>query len=189
MLLNKLLVVFAATAAALIPIEGGKPCGTELTDEDRQMSAWLSILPPVTSQENIVIDTYMHIIAESNSTEGGYVPKEEMEIQFKNLVKDYEKTGFTFALKDITWTVNEEWSNLNERSFTPQVKALRKGSYKTLNLFYVKFIKGAGGFCGYPKRNPSQNEILHNVCFNRLFILPNGRPGSLGKTTTHEVGH
>lgn len=74
-------------------------------------------------------------------------------------------------------------------SYTPQVKALRKGSYKTLNLFYVKFIEGVGGFCSYPRRNPSQNDILHNVCFNRLATLPNGRPGSMGKTTTHEVGH
>ncbi|CEJ82721.1 hypothetical protein VHEMI02770 [[Torrubiella] hemipterigena] len=155
-----------------------------------QTAAYLKSLPVLpAAQQDIVIDTYMHIVAESNSTEGGYALRKDVEEQFQVLVDGFKGSGINFTLKDISWTVKKDLSNLRGGT-QPQAKALRKGGYNTLNLYYVKFIDGAGGYCNYPVRNPSKSQMLDDGCWQRISTMAyNKTPRKMVKTTTHEVGH
>ena len=65
--------------------------------------------------------------------------------------------------------------------------ALRKGSYKDLNLFYIKDMV-PGGKCELPIPNPTSQDIVNDGCLMRS-ENPGQLPPTYGFVTVHEVGH
>jgi hypothetical protein len=107
----------------------------------------------------------------------------------------------TFNPKGIDWTVNATWTD-SAANHSDMKKALRKGGYSSLNVYFVKNI-GAGveGYTPLPvpeaqDQNNSQEDSISNVwndgCVVITASMPNG--GSAlddpqGKVLVHEVGH
>lgn len=78
--LNVVLSLLAASAAAAsYPKLAGDPlqlteCASHATDADKVMAQHLTDLDlPFNAQEEINIDTYMHVVAESKDEAGGHV--------------------------------------------------------------------------------------------------------------------
>lgn len=64
-------------------------------------------------------------------------------------------------------------------------KALRRGNYRTLNIYVQKTVRGgAGGWCTFPER-PTQDILEQDGCC----VLSSTVVPKQGTTTTHEAGH
>lgn len=72
-------------------------------------------------------------------------------------------------------------------------KALRKGSYRTLNLYYIQKVDAGNsinGYCYYPVARPGAADVTRDGCVQRIDTMEGvGQRGYVGKVTTHEVGH
>ena len=73
-------------------------------------------------------------------------------------------------------------------------KALRKGRYRTLNVYFQKTL-GDGdlyGYCTLPQTiTPGSDDFFFDGCNILASTVPGGTETNfnLGKTATHEVGH
>lgn len=114
---------------------------------------------------------------------------EDVRAMVTGMSKDYDNMGFQFALKSVDYTVNADWSSgQNEMDMK---KKLRKGGYRSLNLYYVNSLPSSSslqttGLCYYP--NPISggkggDTLTRDGCTIRRDLLNNGQ------TTIHEVGH
>jgi hypothetical protein len=103
---------------------------------------------------------------------------------------DFSSTGFQYVLKDIDWTVNYNWAyNSDEMGMK---RALRRGSYSALNLYFITNIgNGNTGYCYYPTNAPQGSTTFYrDGCTMSSWTTPGGGSQfSLGRITTHEVGH
>ena len=89
--------------------------------------------------------------------------------------------GFQYTIKKIDYTINAEWSS--NKGEDAMKKKLRKGDYKTLNLYYIPTLD-ANGYCYYPtKTSAGSAAFIKDGCTIRTDTMTNGQ------TTTHEVGH
>jgi hypothetical protein len=112
------------------------------------------------------------------------------------LNKDYNGTGLSFQLQSVTRTLNAAWFNnvAPETDLqTDMKKSLRRGDVKTLNLYTVGFTSGQGrGLLGY---STFPSDYTGNPADDGVVVLYSSLPGglmtnfSLGRTSTHEVGH
>jgi hypothetical protein len=71
-------------------------------------------------------------------------------------------------------------------------KKLRKGTYKTLNVYFMYEIGGNLGYCYFPTSVTSgSNDFYYDGCSILYSSVPGGSATNfnLGKTVTHEVGH
>lgn len=148
------------------------------------------------AERTLVIDTYFHIIASDQTEQGGYLPQDKVTAQFDALNRDFKGTGVSFALKDTTYTVNKEWATFSVDS-QPQVelamkKALRKGSYAALNVYYRPLGDGLLGICVFPENvTPGDETFILDGCQVLSGSVPDGGVANYqqGKTATHEIGH
>jgi len=116
---------------------------------------------------------------------------------------DYRGTGLSFALQEITRTLNADWFNsagpyqpgypLQLALQTAMKTALRQGGASTLNIYTVGFTSGSTqGLLGYSTFPPG---YASNPTNDGVVILHSSLPGgsttnyNLGRTSTHEVGH
>jgi hypothetical protein len=119
--------------------------------------------------------------------------------QFKSLNNDYAASGVSFILKGVDHTVNKAWATgKNATNILAMKKALRKGDYKTLNVYFRTDLGLSAdgnrllGQCTFPVPSPQLSTALSlDGCMLLHSTVPGGTvPGSnLGKTATHEVGH
>lgn len=104
---------------------------------------------------------------------------------------DFKGAGFSFPLKEVTFTVNPKWANLGDEM--GMKKQLRKGEYGTLNLYYLGDVASKfSGFCYYPERsaNKGSSTFIRDGCVQGSWTAPGGGTRfSLGRIATHEVGH
>lgn len=71
-------------------------------------------------------------------------------------------------------------------------QALRQGSYRDLNLYFLSDMPdGLLGFCYFPVADPSTNDRTIDGCMNLADSLPGGSAENynLGMTAVHETGH
>ena len=73
-------------------------------------------------------------------------------------------------------------------------KALRKGNYKSLNLYFqFELVDKAFGYCYFPTTVTSKtsSDFYYDGCNILYTTVPGGTATNynLGKTVTHEVGH
>lgn len=69
--------------------------------------------------------------------------------------------------------------------------ALRKGDYKTLNIYFQNLADGLLGYAYLPKRNPSASDKVVDGVSILFTSVPGGGEKNYdqGRTVTHEVGH
>lgn len=105
------------------------------------------------------------------------------------LNQHYKPTGISFTLAGTTRTTNSNW--FAGRDESGMKKALHKGTYATLNVYFVQLSGGSLGYCYFPKANPSANDKIMDGCVVRFDTTPGGSLNNYnqGKTVTHEVGH
>jgi len=92
---------------------------------------------------------------------------------------DFAAAGITFKLAGTTRTVNSVWAaDGNELAMK---KALRKGDYKTLNVYFQALSGGTLGYCYFPTTQ-SGNTLIIDGCS----ILYTSVPG--GSQTNYNLG-
>jgi hypothetical protein len=120
--------------------------------------------------------------------------------------QDYAKTRFSFSLQEINRVNNTFWSrggDINKYgSENLDAKyALHKGTYTTLNLYFMThFLEATGffGYCSFPQ-TPVRNRwstlpgdiLLADGCSIDVDTMPGGanHEANAGRTASHEVGH
>lgn len=111
--------------------------------------------------------------------------------QVKVLNDNFAPSGISFTLRDIDWTIDSDWSE--NRDEATMKEKLRKGTYSTLNLYYVVSLGGSSlGVCYYPlDALPGSGAFQRDGCSILHTTVPGGSLTNYneGKTTTHEVGH
>lgn len=120
----------------------------------------------------------------------------QIQAQIDVLNQDYNGTGLSFQLQNITRVLNPAWFNNvapNTNEQTAMKRALRQGDVKTLNIYTVGFNNSsAQNITGYTTQpadyaaNPMNDGVV--VVYS---TLPGGSqaPFNLGRSLTHEVGH
>ncbi|GAX22491.1 hypothetical protein FisN_14Hh111 [Fistulifera solaris] len=132
------------------------------------------------------IPTYYHII--QSATIAG-PSEEQVRAQHDHLVEAFAPYGFSFTLKDITFTKNDDWFGYKEYNTDEErdmKKTLRRGGPESLNV-YVNNGKGVCGYAYLPKfysQFPWNDGIVINFrCFG------GASESQEGDVVVHEVGH
>ncbi|KAL8297811.1 hypothetical protein RB597_007153 [Gaeumannomyces tritici] len=198
----KTVFVAAAALASFVNAVAIEPnrfgCGApEPTPEQIQIAQAFSIIEAeqagnhtLVARQAMTVDVYFHVVASSTSERDGYVTDKQLADQLKAMNSNYAPHGITFVLKGTDRTINTNWaSDGNELAMK---KALRKGTYRTLNIYFQKAIGGNLGYCYFPTTVQSGSDDFY---LDGCSILSSSVPGgstanyNLGKTVTHEVGH
>ncbi|KAM0342565.1 hypothetical protein ACHAPU_009418 [Fusarium lateritium] len=146
-------------------------------------------------RQNVEIKTYIHVIAASEKEEDNYLSDEVVQGQVDLLNKYYNPWDISFKVAKVTRTINESWADVNASPFDPDYEpdlraALRQGTYKDLNLFFIRSMVPSGK-CELPIPNPSKLDVINDGCIMR----PNDSddsdvlPPKFDYVTVHEVGH
>ncbi|KAL2863607.1 zinc metalloprotease [Aspergillus lucknowensis] len=161
--------------------------------------------------EPIEIATWFHVV--SSKANGNIVSDEMLAAQLSSLQEAYRNATITYRLEGVTRQTNDKWAR-NEEELAMK-DALRKGSYRTLNVYFQTDLQaptGSGnrarqldlseqlatsvlGFCTLP--DPSINVTSPRSSYVRdgCNVLANTMPGgslthyNRGGTAIHEIGH
>ncbi|KAK1777090.1 hypothetical protein QBC45DRAFT_417764 [Copromyces sp. CBS 386.78] len=201
MQIKSLLLAAAAAPAALGAAVGTvKPfnCGTDspsrqhlqMTKELADKEAAFAAAGGMSAQATINVNVYFHVVAASTSLSDGYVSSTMISNQVSTLNTAYAPHGIQFTLVGTDYTINSNWAV--DGSELAMKKALRKGSYKDLNLYILKDLGSNLGYCYFPTTVTSKsNDWYYDGCSILYSTLPGGSLTNynLGHTSTHEVGH
>ncbi|KJZ71318.1 hypothetical protein HIM_09292 [Hirsutella minnesotensis 3608] len=154
---------------------------------------------------NINVDVYMHVVASSN-TGPEFLKADTLNKQIEELNRNFEKTGFSFTLRDSDWTVNKDWAQikLSGKSAKPgdpefeMKRNLRKGGIGALNIYTLPLggIEATGGKANFP--SDLIDGKLSGLTVDGAIMHAGSTPGGYstssigmnkGKLLTHEVGH
>ncbi|KAL4963677.1 zinc metalloprotease [Aspergillus stella-maris] len=141
---------------------------------------------------DVTIDTYVHVVM-SNITQGinhTTLPT-QIHQQIDVLNENYQDTGFSFNLKNISYTHNNKWQALADGSTTEYEakSSLRRGDYTALNLYFASIGGGILGYATFPDTVTPREFLLDGVVCDPA-TLPGGKaPYDLGITAVHETGH
>lgn len=139
------------------------------------------------------IDVYFHVISADSTPEGGVLSDDVIDAQMSVLNDGFAKSGLTFALANVTRTLNDDWFSNAGPNTTQQddmKQALRVGRADALNLYSVGFKNTDHlGYATFPV-NYTDNPWDDGVVF-LYSSVPGGAMVNYneGKTLTHEVGH
>ena len=105
--------------------------------------------------------------------------------------RSYNPYGISFTLVGSDFTVNNNWATGN---YDSQMKpALRKGTYKDLNVYFLSDLGGGLlGICNFPTNAaPGSSTYNQDGCDVLAQSVPGGTATNynLGGSATHEVGH
>jgi hypothetical protein len=176
---NSLIIALAALLPGVFshPANGPRStlmgCGTEptaeflaKTEEFAAMEAGNStIQAQFKAAATITIQTYFHVVAKSTAASGGYIPQSSLTQQLAVMNDNYGKFlkaisafninkfylapyGIQFVLAGTDYTVNSNWAS--DGAELAMKKKLRKGDYKTLNIYFQYEIGGNLGYCYFP---------------------------------------
>ncbi len=142
----------------------------------------------------IAVNTYFHII--SSTANAGTITQDMATQQMAALNTAYNPYGITLTLADTTFTTNDAWSiAASEADMTALKTALRKGTYKDLNIYFHTDLAGGNlGTCTLPSQVPAgaaASIYVSDGCNVNAATMPGGTMGgyNLGKTAVHETGH
>ncbi|KAM0215296.1 hypothetical protein ACHAPA_009859 [Fusarium lateritium] len=143
-------------------------------------------------RKNVEIKTYIHIIAASEKEEDNYLSDESVQGQVDILNKYYKPWDFSFKVAKINRIVNESWADLDTGPGMPDYEddlrlAVRQGSYKDLNLIFIRDMIPSGK-CELPIPNPTKQDVINDGCIMRP-NEPGQLPPKYDRVTVHEVGH
>ncbi|KAI9375919.1 hypothetical protein BJX61DRAFT_539376 [Aspergillus egyptiacus] len=137
------------------------------------------------------IDTYVHVILTNTTGVNASALPAQIDEQMAVLNENYEGTGFSFNLVNVTYTRNNKWQAIMDGSPTEyEVKSsLRKGDYTALNLYFGTIGGGILGYATFPDEVTPKEFILDGVVCDPLSLPGGEAPYDLGITAVHEVGH
>ncbi|KAM0396516.1 hypothetical protein HYE67_002095 [Fusarium culmorum] len=183
--------LLANTATAALTSCGMKGSSKALQDLSKDLqSGPLAIRD---QGKNIEVKTFVHIVAASEKEEDGYLTDDTVKSEIELLNKSYNPWDFSFKLAKITRTINETWAyNYGDwpggKDTEPEMRAaLREGSYKDLNLFFVTDMVPRGK-CELPVPGATDDTVLADGCI----MKPKTRgvlPPTFDQVTIHEAGH
>ncbi|CZS95648.1 hypothetical protein WAI453_001524 [Rhynchosporium graminicola] len=142
---------------------------------------------------DITVKTWIHVVSVDGTPAGGNIPESQLIAQIAVLNENFAPNHVQFTLEGITRTVNAAWSTDVTGAEIQMKSALRKGDYKTLNLYFQTVLRGnALGYAYYPAATTVGSRAFNLSGATNLFsTVPGGSATNynLGKTVTHEVGH
>ncbi|KAK2591340.1 hypothetical protein QQS21_010964 [Conoideocrella luteorostrata] len=191
MALKNILLIAASMAAAVMgaAVNNGECGAPEPTEEHIAVAKLMAVNETMinanefAAQANVNVPVYVHVVAKSKNE---YAKDKDIRSTIADMNADYRNMGFQFSLKSIDYTVNKDWaSGKNDMAMK---KKLRKGNYKTLNLYYVNTVRSStsgqiNGQCYFPTSGAKGDVLTRDGCTIRQDQMTNGQ------TTTHEVGH
>ncbi|KAJ6096770.1 hypothetical protein N7486_007516 [Penicillium sp. IBT 16267x] len=171
--------------------------------------------PPVSQarQAPIEIETWFHII--SSHAEVGQVTDYMINSQLSILQDAYEDSAIHYRLQGVTHHVNDVWAQ--DGDDLAMKTALRRGSYRTLNVYFQTDLQPSPGqagraehraasqyndqsssvlgFCTLPDPSVNATSPRADYVKDGCNILANTMPGgsldfyNRGGTAIHEIGH
>ncbi|TVY78237.1 Extracellular metalloprotease [Lachnellula suecica] len=171
-------------------------CGTEpsaafLAESEQMMALEAnSTSADFQAAATINVQTYFHVVAKSTAASGGYISASALTAQLAVMNENYAPYGIQFALAGTDYTINTSWAS--DGAELAMKKALRKGDYGDLNVYFQYAIGGNLGYCYFPASvTTGSNDFYYDGCSILYSSVPGGSATNynLGKTVTHEVGH
>ncbi|KXT02297.1 hypothetical protein AC578_249 [Pseudocercospora eumusae] len=172
-------------------------CGTHTPPE------WhLEQLKVVDSETNsrlgpINITTYVHIVTTPSKKTS--VTPEMLMNQMQVMNDAYSQIGIFFTVADVDLTINKEWASaaLGSTPMRNMKRSLRKGTYSSLNLYFMSDVRdqygmtGLLGQCYFPHAAANASTLALDGCVILSDTLPGGNQTGYnhGFTAVHEVGH
>ena len=192
--LTTLLLALGLPLAWAVPTVTSRTCGTgdpppALQAVAAQFAQQASGIQPLAAHAPIVVSTYAHVV--TTSTKQGRYSQTQINNQITYMNNAYGSHGITFSLKSTDFTVNNNWATGN---YDSQMKpALRKGTYSSLNLYFLSDLSGGLlGICNFPTNAaPGSSAYNQDGCDVLADSLPGGSATNynLGGTAAHETGH
>ena len=105
---------------------------------------------------------------------------------------DYGDSSIAFRLAGISRTTNAAWYRDESAAAELAMKrALRQGTYRDLNVYFLAIGGGVLGYCSYPVWKPTREERVLDGCSVQGQSVPGGALENFnhGRTLTHEAGH
>ncbi|KAK3312672.1 hypothetical protein B0H66DRAFT_504574 [Apodospora peruviana] len=186
-------VAFAHSIAERAPVF---TCGTrEPTTQELKIAQAFGIQEAaynssLEARQTINVRVYFHVLASGTGVANGYLTQTMLNNQFSVLQQTYAPYGFTFTLVGTDFTINSNWAN--DGAELTMKKALRKGTYRDLNIYFYKSLGGNFGYCYFPTTvTTGSNNFYYDGCSILSSTVPGGSSTNynLGYTVTHEVGH
>ncbi|KAK6954583.1 hypothetical protein Daesc_004550 [Daldinia eschscholtzii] len=195
------LLVSTASAHYVFPRDGNSTrlCGTPEPTE-AQIAASQAMLAKEREMRakgesralrSFSVNAYFHVVASSTSLSDGYITQQMINDQLDVMNADYGVHGITFNLVDTDWTVNRNWAADGDE--LGMKRALRKGTYSDLNIYFLGDLGGGLlGYCYFPDNvSEGSSDFYLDGCTILAHSVPGGdaAPYNLGGTAVHEVGH
>ncbi|KAK0708854.1 hypothetical protein B0T21DRAFT_405165 [Apiosordaria backusii] len=146
----------------------------------------------ITARAVTTVKVYFHVVAASTALSGGYLTDAMITAQFNTLNAAFAPHNIQFTLGGTDKTVNANWADDSLGYEMTMKRALRKGTYKDLNLYFLQKMGGNLGYCYFPTTaTPGSTAYIRDGCTILYSTAPGGSSTNynLGHTTTHEVGH
>ncbi|EEY15034.1 metalloprotease [Verticillium alfalfae VaMs.102] len=146
----------------------------------------------LTARATINVNVYFHVVAASQTVANGYLTDKMVTDQIAVLNRDFAPHDVAFRLAGTDRTVNTGWAR--DSNEIAMKRALRKGTYKDLNLYtQVSLTDNALGYAYFPTSGATSGSttfIRDGVSIKAQTVPGGSQAGfNLGKTGTHEVGH
>ncbi|KAI9170593.1 Extracellular metalloprotease [Paramyrothecium foliicola] len=140
------------------------------------------------------VATYVHVIGDDNTIEGGYIGEDIVEREIDILNDAFAPHDISFNLIETDRVINESWSLPGGSPGRPNTepdmrRALQKGGYSDLNIYFVPFLI-PGGRCDLPVPDPTSDDLLYNGCLVRPANQQDDPSNpEYNQVLIHEVGH
>lgn len=137
----------------------------------------------------VKINVYWHTITSSGGT--GALTNSVINSQINVLNEAYSSAGYTFFLKTIDTTKNNNWFTCDYGSTaeTQMKTKLRKGLAKDLNIYTIANSEGILGWATFPIDAADYLNMDGVIIDYRTVPGGQAAPYNEGETLTHEVGH
>lgn len=142
----------------------------------------------------ITVDAVFHIVA--TQANKASITNNMPQGQLDALNAAYKDYGIQFNLINVTWNTNDVWAVGANNDDLAMKKALRQGTYRTLNIYFQTDL--AGGVLGRctlpsPVANGKSDPTVYanDGCNVNANTMPEGNMDGYnkGKTAVHETGH
>ncbi|KAH7001236.1 metalloprotease [Ilyonectria destructans] len=188
---------FTALLAATSTV-AKRTCGTPNPSEEQNEVALDFMKSEASARElkittrqasSIKVNVYWHVLATSSSVSGGYLTQATLTRQLAVLNTAFAPHDVSFVQAGADWTINSNYAN--DRSELAMKKALRKGTYADLNVYFMPGTQ----YLGYAYFPTSVTAGSNAFYYDGVVILSTSVPGgslaqyNLGHTATHEIGH
>jgi hypothetical protein len=142
----------------------------------------------------IAVDAVFHIVA--TAAKKSSITNDMPSAQLDALNQAYKPYDISFNLINVTWSTNDDWAVGNKPADDAMKKALRQGSYDTLNLYFQTDLAGGVlGRCTLPssmgQNKPDPTVYYNDGCNVNANTMPKGAMNgyNAGMTAVHETGH